>query len=533
MARLTVTTKNDVVNPSDGVLSLREALAEADATPTVADTISFDLAAMGGNRIVLAGSQLTVDSDVTIDGGPGVTIDANQQSQVLWLLPGEYLDRNVVKIDSLTITGGHLTVPGGYGGGGGVLVTTYNQAVFSDCLITDNHVDVVGESGAFGGGIGGFGRSEILIQRSLISNNSADGQPGYGGGIWSSGPLKIVESTICNNMVIGRNYYASGGGVAAHIAELTQCTVTGNVCDGDRWAHGGGLALVDKISNSIIAGNSTAGLAGGDFNDVFGVGLSNGHNIFGSDVASNVAGDLENIPTSLLFAGGLADNGGPTPTIALRDAADNPALAGADPADSSATDQRGVARPQPDGTNPDIGAFELKQTTGGGDILGTARADRLTGTAQADVIRGLAGDDLLLGLDGNDRLFGDAQDDRLVGGLGLDQLSGGRGCDRFVYRSLAEAPVAGPGHDEVLDFSRLQHDRIDVSRIDAKAGVTGNQAFTFIGQAEFSAAGQLHYQATADGDFLVSGNVDRDMDADFAIVVRTGSTSLLAGDFLL
>ncbi len=63
--------------------------------------------------------------------------------------------------------------------------------------------------------------------------------------------------------------------------------------------------------------------------------------------------------------------------------------------------------------------------------------------------------------------------------------------------------------------------------------MTGNQAFTFIGQAEFSAAGQLHYQATADGDFLVSGNVDRDLDADFAIVVRTGSTSLLAGDFLL
>ena len=58
----------------------------------------------------------------------------------------------------------------------------------------------------------------------------------------------------------------------------------------------------------------------------------------------------------------LADNGGPTQTIALRDAPDNPALGGADPADAPATDQRGVARPQPDGTNPDIGAFELDQT---------------------------------------------------------------------------------------------------------------------------------------------------------------------------
>ena len=78
------------------------------------------------------------------------------------------------------------------------------------------------------------------------------------------------------------------------------------------------------------------------------------------------------MPASLLFAGGLADNGGPTQTIALRDAADNPALGGADPADAPATDQRGVARPQPAGTNPDIGAFELNQTgTVPNEIVGT------------------------------------------------------------------------------------------------------------------------------------------------------------------
>ena len=68
------------------------------------------------------------------------------------------------------------------------------------------------------------------------------------------------------------------------------------------------------------------------------------------------------MPASLLFAGGLADNGGPTQTIALRDAADNPALGRADPATAPATDQRGVARPEPEGTNPDIGAFELEQS---------------------------------------------------------------------------------------------------------------------------------------------------------------------------
>ena len=104
----------------------------------------------------------------------------------------------------------------------------------------------------------------------------------------------------------------------------------------DRWYR--------RVRNSIVAGNTATGSTDPDV--AGGITASNGHNIFGSDVDGNAPSDLENVPASLLFAGGLADNGGPTQTIALRDAADNPALAGADPADAPATDQRGVARPR-------------------------------------------------------------------------------------------------------------------------------------------------------------------------------------------
>ena len=45
----------------------------------------------------------------------------------------------------------------------------------------------------------------------------------------------------------------------------------------------------------------------------------------------------------VLFAGGLADNGGSTQTIALRDAPDNPALGRGDPDPAPTTDQRGLA----------------------------------------------------------------------------------------------------------------------------------------------------------------------------------------------
>jgi hypothetical protein len=108
MVTYTVTTTSDVVDPSDGELSLREALALADSDPTTADTILFSDAVQGGT-IVLAGSQLTVASDVTIDGGAGVTIDAQQASRVLVATPGT-IGPNTgivdVSLNNLIITGG-------------------------------------------------------------------------------------------------------------------------------------------------------------------------------------------------------------------------------------------------------------------------------------------------------------------------------------------------------------------------------------------------------------------------------------------
>ena len=137
------------------------------------------------------------------------------------------------------------------------------------------------------------------------------------------------------------------------------------------------------------------------------------------------------------------------------------------------------------------------------------------------------------GLAGDDDLFGGYGSDVLIGGPGLDRMAGGAGADRFVLRQPEAAPPDGPAYDEILDFSRTQHDQIDLQPIDAKGGAAGNQAFSFIGRHEFTRADQLRYEATADGDFLVSGNVDRDLDADFTFILRTDLAGLKAGDFLL
>ena len=611
MATFTVTTKDDLVNAGDGVLSLREALAAADATPTVADTIKFDVAAMGGNRIVLAGSQLTIASDVTIDGdrnddGTNIAISGGGTSRILSIEgsqtdvtltdlelrdgrehgargdsvsggaimsssksliitrtvfsgnsvydpynpnPGGaiFFSGSVIKIADSLFTGnsawdgGAIAVPNpsaamtitssifqGNRGVDGGAINVAGDVTMTQSSIRDN-VAAYYHDGAGGGAIiGGYG----LILASCISGNSGY----YGGGGIIANDLRVVNSTITNNNVENRYSNFGGGGIFAGNLILINSTITGNnVSGGDyRDGLGGGIrADTLTIANSIVAGNTAAGA--GAIPDIAAATLhSNGHNIFGSSVAGAASGDLQNVPTSRLFAGGLADNGGPTLTIALLDDPTNPALGGADPADAPATDQRGVVRPLPAGTDPDIGAFELDQTTSGPTvILGTNRGETLLGTPGDDLMRALGGDDILRGFGGADQLFGGNGNDLLLGKGGLDRVHGGAGADRFALRLLSDAPAGGPVYDEVLDFSRAQHDRIDLSRLDAKGGVPGDQAFTFVGTAEFSAAGQLRYAATADGDFLVSGNVDRDLHTDFALVVRSDLAGLRAGDFIL
>ena len=65
MATITVTTLNDFVG-GDGFRSLREAVAQANATPE-ADTILF-APALEGQTLTLTQGELQLTQDVTIDG---------------------------------------------------------------------------------------------------------------------------------------------------------------------------------------------------------------------------------------------------------------------------------------------------------------------------------------------------------------------------------------------------------------------------------------------------------------------------------
>jgi Ca2+-binding RTX toxin-like protein len=142
---------------------------------------------------------------------------------------------------------------------------------------------------------------------------------------------------------------------------------------------------------------------------------------------------------------------------------------------------------------------------------GTRARDKLVGTAGQDVLNGKAGNDTLTGRGGSDRIYG---------GAGDDDIYGGAGKDVFIFKSIADSKTNAA--DTILDFSRSQHDEIDLSAIDANTRKAGNQDFDFIGQADFHhKAGELRFEKSS-GDTYVYGDVNGDGNADFVIHLATG-----------
>jgi hypothetical protein len=169
--------------------------------------------------------------------------------------------------------------------------------------------------------------------------------------------------------------------------------------------------------------------------------------------------------------------------------------------------------------------------TSGNDSISASSANVALRTSnEEDTVFGRDGHDDIQGMAGDDDLYGEGGNDTLVGGAGLDRLTGGLGKDQFTYNSVSESTATA--RDLILDFSRSQGDKISLSAIDANSGLSGNQAFTFIGTAAFSnVAGQLRYE-TSGGLTTIFGDVNGDGVADLQIQL-SGSVALIASDFVL
>jgi Ca2+-binding RTX toxin-like protein len=135
----------------------------------------------------------------------------------------------------------------------------------------------------------------------------------------------------------------------------------------------------------------------------------------------------------------------------------------------------------------------------------------------------------IIGGANGDTIAGSQNGDILQGNGGADQLTGGGGADSFRYKLVTDSTASATDH--ILDFASGT-DRIDLTRIDANAGLAGDQAFSWIGSNAFSgAAGELRaYQSGS--DWFVEGDTNGDGAADLVIQVSVTGGPLVQADFL-
>lgn len=230
---------------------------------------------------IYIGNAITIDGDINGDLNPDITISGNNQVQLFTINGPSYGN---VLIKSLNITKGYTS-----GSGGCIRNYTYREVKLLNSTVTN--------CSALRDGGGIFNRGRIIIDKSVVANNSASRGAGivtfagvqpvildstftnnnssrWGGAVYSygDGTLHIERSIIKDNYARG-----AGAGVFVHGPTNTfglkviDTTIANNFCEGtdtdeDLEGVGGGISaggLGDVfISNSTLS-NNTAGRDGG------------------------------------------------------------------------------------------------------------------------------------------------------------------------------------------------------------------------------------------------------------------------------
>jgi hypothetical protein len=241
-----VTTKQDVVDGGDGVISLREAVNIANAADgndvIVLPAGRFELSLFGSLEDSNLSGDLDITDGVTIVGhGAGVTVIDGAQSDRVF----EVRSTNASFLD-MTIHNGRVD----NGSGGGI------NAEFSTVTLKRVEVKNNTASGS-GGGVNTFnGTSALNVSDSVFRNNEAS----RGGAINADEDQLIVSNTKFDN-----NLATSDDGGAIRIfgedAAITGSDFTRNVASG---GHGGAVFIRKLLGNTVtidasrFAGNEAA-----------------------------------------------------------------------------------------------------------------------------------------------------------------------------------------------------------------------------------------------------------------------------------
>ncbi len=328
--------------------------------------LTISSSTISGNKTAGAAGGDASSATNTSNGGPGGTGGASGSGG------GIYNVNGIVTITNSTIRN-NSTGPGGAGGNGSGATTTGTGGTGG-----------TGGAAGSGGGIESTGTGSLTISGSAVNANTtgaggdggnggagaggsnggpagAGGNGGSGGGIDSAPQVAIQDSTLTGNATgRGGNPGTAGAPAGAPAlggtsgtggalnqsstgATITQSTVSGNTAAGAAGGLNAGGSI--DIENSIIASNHSGSANSNCGGTMY---TKRGTNIFfGDNTCGTQGGDPKLQP--------LADNGGPTQTLAL--APGSSAVDVVATNDCLSTDQRGVARPR--GVACDAGAYEL------------------------------------------------------------------------------------------------------------------------------------------------------------------------------
>ncbi len=218
----------------------------------------------------------------------------------------------------------------------------------------------------------------VTIKDNIINHNQAKGQRSYAGGVSIEGGTStlITGNLISHNEVIG-TIEGKGGGIEIALEDISNISITNNIISGNSAAIGGGISIQNSkseiVNNTIV--NNSANTGGGIWTDnskpvvvnsiVWGNQASSGPGISGtpqivySDIQGGFTGE-GNLNVDPLFVPGdslfhLMVT--PDTSSCLNTGVDSVQILG-HMYYAPDHDYAGNSRPQPDGTRPDMGAWE-------------------------------------------------------------------------------------------------------------------------------------------------------------------------------
>jgi len=261
---------------------------------------------------VVTGSEIVIDTDITLDGGGNLTVDGNRTHR-LFSVPegvtaeligftvangsetnengGGILNEGTLTLMNSTVSGNSAGDDSGCRTDDPALICSEGGGIWNAGTLTLMDSTVSGNSAPFGGGISNR-EGDLTLVDSTFLGNSAEGCRGVGavvcsggGGIWNSGTLTMLNSTVSGSTANwGAGIYNRG------LPTLTNSTVSGNsagfdgggllnfetltlidstVADNIAGQSGGGIANEAgtlEVTNSTLSGNAAASAGGGVFN---------------------------------------------------------------------------------------------------------------------------------------------------------------------------------------------------------------------------------------------------------------------------